>query len=130
MHATEDEDEPRRGAFLTRGNVIDSAVEKENISREGVLYHTPEHQEEAAISEERKFQRNILNSFEKRESLGKISRKKLSVRHTHVGSAGISEFVDMVLLPAADDTVFECPIEAWDDPGHQPPEREAGIWFQ
>jgi len=130
MHATEDEDEPRRGAFLTRGNVIDSAVEKENISREGVLYHTPEHQEEAAISEERKFQRNILNSLEKRESLGKISRKKLPVRHTHVGSGAMSECVGQVLLPAADDTVFECPIEAWNDPGHQPPEREAGIWFQ
>ena len=130
MHATEDEDEPRRGAFLTRGNVIDSAVEKENISREGVLYHTPEHQEEAAISEERKFQRNILNSFEKRESLGKISRKKLPVRHTHVGSAGISECVGKVLFPAADDTVLVCPVEACNDPGHQPPEREAGIWFQ
>ena len=46
-----------------------------------------------------------------------------------VGTASKPEVLKEILLPAADDTMFECPIEAWDDPGHQAPEWEAGIWL-
>ena len=77
-----------------------------------------------------KFKPNILNSLEVRESLGKISRKKLPVRHSHVGSAGISECVGQVLFPAADDPVLERPVEPRNHPRQEPPEGEAGIWFQ
>ena len=76
------------------------------------------------------FQRNVLNSLEVRKSLGKISRKQLPVRLSHVGSTSTSECVGQVLFLAADNTVLVCLVEAWNDPGHQPPEREAGIWFQ